>query len=70
MLYRSGERSAQAILNHVAAIIKQQPLADIDYIKIVDAKTLSDVQTIEQKALLALAVRFGQTRLIDNTFLD
>jgi pantoate--beta-alanine ligase len=42
----------------------------IDYIKIVHTETLQDLKHINDKALLALAVKFGKTRLIDNTILE
>ena len=38
----------------------------IDYINIVDSKTLEDVKVIHGEALIALAVKIGITRLIDN----
>ena len=46
--------------------INKEPLAKIDYIEIVDSLTLKSVDMIESPVLLALAVRFGKTRLIDN----
>ena len=41
----------------------------IDYISVVDKNTLSDREMIDSKSVLALAVRVGETRLIDNCFL-
>jgi pantoate--beta-alanine ligase len=51
--------------------IAKEPLASIDYIEILDADTLADIEYIESdwKALAAVAVRFGKTRLIDNRIL-
>ncbi|MDD5156025.1 MAG: pantoate--beta-alanine ligase [Candidatus Omnitrophica bacterium] len=51
-----------------ATIIKNKP-RKIDYISIVDMETLEPVKKIKDKALLALAVWFGNTRLIDNVIL-
>ena len=44
--------------------------AQIDYISIVDAATLQPIDRIDAPALAAAAVRFGQTRLIDNVTLN
>jgi len=38
----------------------------IDYISVVNANCLEDLETIDGTALIALAVKFGTTRLIDN----
>lgn len=38
----------------------------IDYISIADLQTLDEIEHINDKALISLAVRFGNTRLIDN----
>jgi pantoate--beta-alanine ligase len=37
-----------------------------DYVAVVDADTLQPAAHLDRPALLALAVRFGDTRLIDN----
>ena len=42
---------------------------EIDYIEIVDTEPLSPLKIIKERALLALSVFFGKTRLIDNTIL-
>jgi pantoate--beta-alanine ligase len=61
-----GERSAQAIITWIASNIASAPLAKIDYINIVDIQEIKPVETINGPVLIALAVRFGKTRLIDN----
>lgn len=63
---RAGERSAQAILEEVRAMIEAEPLAQIDYVVLCDPETLKPLDRIEGPVLAALAVRFGETRLIDN----
>jgi pantoate--beta-alanine ligase len=45
-------------------------LARIDYVELVDVENLHGVTQVEQPTLLALAVCFGVTRLIDNTVLE
>lgn len=63
---KAGERSAKTIVGLVRGMIEQAPLAEIDYVDLVDAETLQTRDTVEPNSLLALAVFFGKTRLIDN----
>jgi len=65
-LVRSGERDSKAILREARRIIKAEPLAKIEYVSLMDQETMKDVKNIGRKALLAMAVRIGRTRLIDN----
>jgi pantoate--beta-alanine ligase len=65
-LYASGERKAKVIIREVEKLIKNTDYTDIDYIKICDTKTLEDVDDIKSEAVIALAVKVGATRLIDN----
>jgi pantoate--beta-alanine ligase len=46
--------------------IRSEPMANIDYVEIVNAFDLNEVRTIQGSILIALAVKFGKTRLIDN----
>jgi len=65
-LYGNGERDAASILEKVRARIAGYPHTGIDYAQICDVKTMKDVVRIEGECVLALAVRVGKTRLIDN----
>jgi pantoate--beta-alanine ligase len=65
-----GERSVELLRHQVEKTIEGEPLARIDYVDLVDIENLRAVTRIEQPTLLALAVRFGATRLIDNTVLE
>ena len=65
-LYDQGERSAAKIISEAQKLIQNAPYTDIDYIKICDTETMKDIEKIEQSALIALAVKVSQTRLIDN----
>ena len=47
-------------------ILEEEPNTQIDYIAICHPQTLEDLETIENRALVALAVKVGATRLIDN----
>jgi pantoate--beta-alanine ligase len=68
-LVKKGERLSSGIIDAATAIIKSYPDTEIDYIKICDTDTLCDMETIDRPALMALAVKVGKTRLIDNMIL-
>ena len=59
-------REAQKIKEAMARIIRQEPLARVDYIEVVDASSMVKVDAVTGPTLVALAVFFGKTRLIDN----
>lgn len=65
----SGETNAHHIREGVLKMIQSEPLARVDYVEVVHPETLEPVQMIDDHALLALAVYFDQTRLIDNCLL-
>src|SRR6266545_3638885 len=62
----AGKKSTREIVDLVRKVIGEAPLGRIDYVALVDAETLQPVETTRQNSLLALAVFFGKTRLIDN----
>ena len=62
----AGEPRAAALRSILEKEIATAPLARLDYAEIVDAENLQPVARLEKPALLALAVYFGRTRLIDN----
>ena len=61
-----GVREAEPILAVIRETIRQEPMAKIDYVELVDAETLQPIDRVERDALAALAVFIGKTRLIDN----
>ena len=66
-LFNSGERNAEKLIEEAKKVINEHPLAEIDYVKIVDINTMEDIKgEIDKDALYALAVKIGKTRLIDN----
>jgi len=69
-MVRDGERSPLEVIRAVSERIDSEPLLTIDYVALKDADSLADVASIDGRAVLALAVRVGKTRLIDNTVLD
>ncbi|MFA5094946.1 MAG: pantoate--beta-alanine ligase, partial [Candidatus Omnitrophota bacterium] len=65
LLIKSGNRDSRRIISGIRRRIAGA--ADgIDYISIVDTEYLVDVKRIKGEVLVAVAVRFGKTRLIDN----
>ncbi len=67
--YKSGERDAQAIRKIMEDIINAEPLARLEYVSCADFETLEELETVNKKALLSMAVYIGTTRLIDNNVL-
>ena len=67
--YASGETSAVTLRNEAQTLIAQKPLAQIDYLDFRSSATLEPVTEADDTTLMALAVRIGTTRLIDNTVL-
>jgi pantoate--beta-alanine ligase len=67
----SSGKSATQVRSLITKIISSAPLAKIDYVSVVDRGTLEEVKSFKpgQKILIALAVYFGSTRLIDNVWL-
>ena len=65
-LYAGGERNASVIIHSAEKLITRSPHTMIDYINICDAGTLKDVNYIKRQSVIALAVKVGATRLIDN----
>ena len=68
-LFQNGERNARVLIDTAWEIITREEGAAIDYIKICDTATLQDVDAISRPAVMALAVKIGKARLIDNVVL-
>ncbi len=69
-LVRAGVWDAAAVCATARQRIEKEPLAEIDYVELVDAESLEPVREVGARSLVALAVRFEGTRLIDNTILE
>jgi pantoate--beta-alanine ligase len=68
---KEGERNAARLAAIVRATIETEPLAQIDYVAVVNNETLEPIERVGENAvLIAVAVRFGKTRLIDNTVIN
>lgn len=69
--FREGERNASNIAQIVERKIASEPLARVDYVAVVDNDNLEPIDKIDDKeVLVAVAVRFGKVRLIDNIILN
>lgn len=64
-----GEKSSKAVTDAVRAEIEKEPLAEVEYVSAVDSLSMEPVETVGKGTLIAIAVRIGQTRLIDNCVL-
>jgi len=68
-LVEDGLQDAAKIIDTAAKLILSHPETEIDYITICNPETLDDMKTIDRPALMALAVKVGKARLIDNMIL-
>ena len=66
-LIRQGERRAAKVKAAMGRLIQRESDGRIDYVEMVDTDELRPVRTIKGETLIALAVFYGKTRLIDNT---
>lgn len=62
----AGERAAKTIRDGMIRMIEAEPLAEMEYVELVDWGILQPIEVLEKPALIAVAVKFGKTRLIDN----
>lgn len=69
-MVQNGEKDCKNIISSMMKLISTEPLAKIDYVKIVDLKTMQQVDTIKSPILCAIAVYIGKTRLIDNFIIE
>lgn len=65
-LIKNGQNDIKTILSDMVTLIEKEPLAKIDYVKAVDASTITTRHTLCDNTLFAMAVYIGKTRLIDN----
>lgn len=69
-LIQAGERNVAKVKSLLEQMIKTSPGADIGYVEIYDARDLAQLEEIQGQVLIALAVKFGTTRLIDNLLVE
>ena len=68
-MHQSEILDAKKISAQMRNLIESEPRTSVDYISISDAGTLDELNIIDRPALVSLAVRIGDVRLIDNTLL-
>lgn len=68
-LFAGGERSVAVLEAQTRAVIGQEAAATIEYVELRNGTTLHEEEVADNSTLLAVAVKIGQTRLIDNTVL-
>ena len=61
-----GTSDAEEVRRRMRVLIEGEPLANVDYVSVADAETLEELAVIDRPALVSVAVRIGETRLIDN----
>lgn len=64
--FEAGETSVDKLVKIARDMIAASPSAKIDYIELLDAENLTPIEKVERPAVMALAVAFGNVRLIDN----
>jgi pantoate--beta-alanine ligase len=64
--FESGERDAESLRAVMRSVLRSEPLATEQYVSAADPVTFSELQRVETRVLLLLAVRIGKARLIDN----
>ncbi|MDD5409446.1 MAG: pantoate--beta-alanine ligase [Candidatus Omnitrophica bacterium] len=69
-MVNNGQRNAARIISRMKQLIEKNKLARIDYIAIVEQEQLKEVKKIIPGTLIALAVKIGRTRLIDNIIIE
>ena len=66
----AGITQTREIVTEMSKILHQASSIEIEYVSIVDAETLKDIEHIAGKSLAAVAIKIGSTRLIDNILVD
>ena len=69
-MVETGTTEAQKIITRMRQILNRRPSIEIEYISIVDAETLRELDRVVGRVLVAVAVKIGPARLIDNILLD
>lgn len=65
-LFEKGESASEALNGSIARAFKSEPMAQLEYIAIVNPETLQEEQDVKKGTIIALSARIGKTRLIDN----
>lgn len=68
--FEDGERSAERLISAGLFVMAYEPGVRVEYLKVVNPRTLEEVREVEGAALVAVAASVGGTRLIDNVLLE
>ena len=68
--FEKGETDVDTLKRLVTGRIEAEPLASIDYVELFSFPALQPIRKVSERALLAIAVKIGKTRLIDNVILE
>jgi pantoate--beta-alanine ligase len=66
-MVKDGERDAAKITGAMKELIQSEPMAEIDYVELVNGLTMESIDEVKGEVLCAIAVKInGKVRLIDN----
>jgi len=66
----AGERDVAPVVEEMHEVLRQAPVLRVEYVSIMDAESLRELDRVQGKVLVAIAGRVGSTRLIDNIMVD
>ncbi|MCH8352028.1 MAG: pantoate--beta-alanine ligase, partial [Chloroflexi bacterium] len=70
-LWQQGVTDAQQLRQEIHRVLQQEALIErIDYVSVADADSLEELEVVEGRAMVSVAVQLGQPRLIDNIILE
>ncbi len=69
-LYTDGIRSVDVMRREMLDLLQAEPSASVEYVSVADAETLAELDSVDRPALVSMAVRIGNVRLIDNITLN
>lgn len=69
-MIEQGVRNCPTLIDQMRKVLSRSPAINVEYINIVDAQSLEDIEQVCGRVLVAGAIRLGSTRLIDNILLD
>ena len=70
-LWNNGVSDGERLRREIKAVLEAEPLVDsIDYASVADAESLEELDLVQVRAMVSVAVRMGRTRLIDNVILE
>mgnify|MGYP001173580933 CR=1 FL=1 len=70
-LWKQGVRDADRLRREVRSVLEGEPLIErVDYVSVADAESLEELDTVEDRAMVSVAVQLGIPRLIDNVILE